>query len=98
MYTPSHNLRLTFPAGWIGATPAALCAIDEAGHSPSEFLKRHLRGDWGDVCAGDAAANDRAVCIGARILSRYTLRDGVPIWIITEGDRSATTILLPEEY
>jgi hypothetical protein len=59
---------------------------------------RHARGDWGDVDAHDKRANDAAVKQGTRIVSAYVLDDGTRVWIITEADRSSTTILLPEEY
>jgi len=61
-------------------------------------IDRHLRGDWGDVDAEDQDANNHALEIGARVLSSYKSRDGVKFWIITEADRSATTVLLPGEY
>jgi hypothetical protein len=61
-------------------------------------VARHLAGDWGDVDRADAAANDEALQLGERILSVYRLRGCATIWIITEADRSATTILLPSEY
>ena len=61
------------------------------------LLSRHVSGDWGDVCAEDALGNDTAVAHGLRVLSSYQV-DGVTIWIITEWDRSVTTLLLPEEY
>lgn len=60
-------------------------------------LRRHLDGDWGDVCETDRDANDEALQAGGRLFSVYhagTTR----FWVITEADRSATTILLPEEY
>ena len=60
-------------------------------------LNRHREGDWGDVCAEDKAANDRAVEHGERVLSSYLLLD-TKIWIITEWDRSFTTVLFPDEY
>lgn len=60
-------------------------------------LKRHMTCDWGEVCQEDKEANDLALANGERILSAYTI-DGVKIWIITEWDRSYTTVLLPEEY
>ena len=64
-----------------------------------ECLKRHQFGDWGDLCEEDKKANDFAVENGERILSAYTIGENkVKIWIITEWDRSCTTILLPEEY
>jgi hypothetical protein len=61
------------------------------------IIGRHMRGDWGEVGAADARANDDALREGARLLSAYTV-DGRRLWIITEADRSATTILFPEEY
>lgn len=63
------------------------------------LLHRHLSGDWGDVCAEDAQANEEALQTGARLLSAYHLAaPRVKVWIITEADRSVTTFLLPEEY
>ena len=61
-------------------------------------LGRHARGDWGEVCAEDAAENELSITEGARLLSAYTDRSGVKFWIITEWDRSSTTVLLPEDY
>ncbi len=61
-------------------------------------LRRHQAGDWGDLCPDDKAANDLAVLDGSRLLSAYTSESGVKFWIITESDRSITTILLPEDY
>lgn len=61
-------------------------------------LNRHVIGDWGDVCDEDWKANDQALQYGSRILSAYSDRLETRFWIITEADRSATTILLPEEY
>jgi hypothetical protein len=84
--------------GRMVATPGSLKALTEAEQTPLEFLSRHMNGDWGEVCPEDWAENDRSVHEGYRILSAYTLKTGVRIWIITEADRSATTILLPDEY
>jgi len=61
-------------------------------------LKRHKTGDWGDLCADDKELNDRALDNGGRIFSAYHDRNGVKFWIITEADRSATTVLLPDDY
>ncbi len=69
-----------------------------AGQEQWELLNRHRTGDWGEVDSEDWAANDQAVTQGERVLSAYTLKDGVRLWIITEADRAATTILLPSEY
>jgi hypothetical protein len=61
-------------------------------------LIRHSTGDWGDVCEEDKLSNDQAVEEGSRILSSYQTKDGTKFWIITEWDRSVTTVLLPSEY
>jgi len=61
------------------------------------LLERHRSGDWGDLCAEDAEANDAAVKHGGRLLSSYKVGEEV-VWIITESDRSVTTLLLPEDY
>jgi len=70
-------------------------ALDE---EPNKFLARHANGDWGEVDEPDRKANEYAVEHGLRVLSAYKLRTGQKIWIITEADRSKTTILLPSEY
>jgi hypothetical protein len=88
-----------FPLGQLVATPGALAALEEAGVSPAELLGRHLSGDWGTLDEDDWAANDRALLEGTRLLSAYILpQTNERIWIITEWDRSATTLLLPGEY
>jgi hypothetical protein len=92
------RIRPLFPLGQTVATPGALKALQTAGQSPAEFLDRHVRGDWGDVCDEDSEANDLALKDGSRIFSVYHLKDGTKIWVITEADRSSTCILLPEEY
>ena len=87
-----------FESGQTVATPGALRALAEANVGAWAYLKRHLTGDWGDVDREDAAANDEAVRQGLRILSAYTLPTQQRIWIITEADRSVTTVLLPLDY
>ena len=87
-----------FSLGQVVATPGALIALDAAGHAPREFLDRHSRGDWGELDEHDRHENEWSLVHRCRLLSAYHLRDGTKIWIITEADRSATTILLPEEY
>lgn len=62
------------------------------------LVSRHLFGDWGDVDTHDGSVNDHAVVDGDRILSSYTTTKGIKLWIITEGDRSSTTLLRPEDY
>ena len=87
-----------FELGRIVATPGAVEAFREAGELEFKYLARHLLGDWGEVDAHDQRANNKAIKDGTRILSAYTLPGGRKVWILTEADRSATTILLPEEY
>ncbi len=87
-----------FLVGRIVATPGALRALECAAQSPATFLDRHVSGDWGEVCNEDKQANNEALEKGFRILSAYRTRTGTKLWIITEADRSATTILLPKEY
>ena len=62
------------------------------------YFGSYARGDWGDLCSEDKQANDDALSVGARLLSAYHTGDGRKFWIITEADRSVTTVLLPEEY
>ncbi len=85
-----------FTLGSLAATPRVLESVP--GAELTTALMRHLRGDWGDVSDEDRAANDRAVKGGDRIVSSYHSTDGVKFCIITEWDRSATTILLSGEY
>ena len=87
-----------FSLGQVVATPGALAALQEAQDSFWPYLRRHSNGDWGEVNAEDAAENELSLREGFRLLSAYTITSGIKIWIITERDRSATTILLPEEY
>lgn len=89
---------MLFITGRLLATPGALQALMEAQTSPIDYLERHCTGDWGEVCAEDARLNDEAVMDGSRLLSAYPLPSGERLWIITEADRSATTLLLPQEY
>ena len=61
-------------------------------------LRRHQTGDWGELVAEDTQSNDRALKTGGRLFSAYRSGDGVKFWVITEWDRSLTTVLLPEDY
>jgi hypothetical protein len=79
-------------------TPGAEEALDTAGQTPIEFLRRHMAGDWGELSDDDVKENELSLEQGLRLLSRYETAKGELIWIITEADRSATTILLPIEY
>ena len=87
-----------FPPGQIVATPGALRLLEQAKRSPLEFLSRHLRGDWGDLCQEDKAENELSLQHGFRIISSYQVSETEKLWIISEADRSVTTLLLPAEY
>jgi len=88
-----------FASGQIVATPGALDLLKRSALSPGALLRRHLTGDWGDLCGDDRARNNAALEQGCRVLSAYTLGStGRKVWIITEADRSVTTLLLPDEY
>lgn len=95
---PSLSTKtIYFPLGHLVATPGALELLDQAAVNASDLLQRHQHGDWGNVPPEDAEENELSVINGFRILSSYPVGDG-RIWIITEADRSSTTLLLPEEY
>jgi hypothetical protein len=85
-------MRWRFELGALGATPGALEESKQAHVSPVSLLARHASGDWDDVPAADAGENELSVREDFRILSSYTLPNGARLWIITERDRSATTI------
>ncbi|MCC6457929.1 MAG: hypothetical protein IT328_23445 [Caldilineaceae bacterium] len=96
--TEQPQQRPLFFLGQILATPGAIVALVEAQQRPEEFLIRHVTGDWGDLVAEDRQENERSLKLGLRIFSSYRLSTGVKLWIITEHDRSVTTLLLPSEY
>ena len=87
-----------FHLGDVVATPAALNALQSCNVSPAQLLQLHVSGNWGSVCEEDAKANDAAVQNGDRILSSYRIGEYTRVWLITEWDRSVTTVLLPCEY
>jgi hypothetical protein len=89
---------MSFPLGQLLATPAALQVIAAAGQTPAEFVRRHASKDWGDVCQGDWKLNDQALTDGSRLFSVYHTAQGIKLYCITEADRSATTLLLADEY
>jgi hypothetical protein len=86
-----------FPLGRVVATPGALKLLAEVGEDPLTYLARHSSGDWGDLDHYDLKENERSLRHGWRIVSSYPVGEKT-IWVITEADRSVTTILLPEEY
>lgn len=85
-----------FRLGHIVSTPNALASL--AKEDILIGINRHQAGDWGHLSDVDWQANDRALVAGDRILSAYRAANGTRFWIITEADRSATTVLLPEDY
>jgi len=89
---------IKFSPGSIVATPGALAALEASGDDLMAYLVRHIAGDWGEVDEQDRRENELSLVRGFRLLSAYTLNSGTKIWIITEADRSVTTVLLPEEY
>ena len=86
------------PLGQVVSTPGALKALEDYNQSPIEFISRHRKGDWGEVCGDDWKLNDQDLKDGNRLLSAYRTKKSVKLWVITEWDRSATTLLLPSEY
>lgn len=91
-----------FPLGRILATPRSLELLKQYDLNIHTYLNRHQKGDWGDIPIEDKRTNREALVYGNRLLSAYILNPDDPsnsrLWIITEADRSVTTLLLPEEY
>jgi len=87
-----------FSLGQLCATPGALEVLEQSGQQPIHFVARHVAGDWSEMDAEDQQTNREALECGARVLSSYTTKNGQKLWIITEADRSVTTLLLPSEY
>jgi hypothetical protein len=87
-----------FSPGSVVATPSVLEAFRASGDDLLAYLIRHIAGDWGDVDEHDRRENEFSLQHGWPPMSSYTLSTGVKFWIITEADRSVTTVLLPDEY
>ena len=87
-----------FDLGQLVATPGALAVLEKAGQNPMEFLSRHVTGDWGEIREEDKKENQFSLEQGFRLLSSYRTTAGDRVWVITEGNRSLTTVLLPDEY
>ena len=87
-----------FELGQIVGTPGALAAMEQADHIPPEFLLSHKHGDWGELDEADRRENEHALAHGSRLFSAYSTRRAERLWVITERDRSITTLVLPEEY
>ena len=94
----ARNTNPRFKLGHVVATPGAIDALEKASQSATEFINKHVVLDAGELGEEDQQTNEDAVENGDRILSSHLLKDGTKIWIITEADRSATTLLLPSEY
>ena len=87
-----------FDLGRLVATAGALAALAKTGQNAVEFLALHVAGVWGELPVEDKAENHLSLQQGFRLLSSYRTSAGDKLWVITEADRSATTLLLPEEY
>jgi hypothetical protein len=96
--TVRPNIGARFALGQTFITPGAREALEIAGETAIQFLRRHISQDWGELSEEDVRENELALQEGFRLLSSYRTSAGDKIWIITEADRSATTILLPSEY
>ena len=95
--TATHR-EIRFPLGQILLTPGAIETLSESGQMPHEFLSRHARLEQGELSGEDHRENLYSVDKRLRIFSAFKTAQGVKLWVITEADRSATTILLPSEY
>jgi hypothetical protein len=87
-----------FALGMVVLTPRAEKAMEKAGITPASLLSLHSQGNWGGLSKEDRQLNELALLQQLRLLSSYLLSTGVTIWVITEADRSITTLLLPDEY
>jgi len=94
----AFQAKQLFALGRTVATREAIATMERLNVSALSLLSRHQRGDWGNLDIEDKQRNDQALSNGARIFSAYQVTEAVKFWVITEADRSATTILLPEEY
>ena len=94
----SMKMKPLFPLGQVVATPQAIDLLEQVDEYYLDYLERHVTGDWSEMSEEDQKENRYSVDKYLRIFSSYTLDSGERIWIITEADRSSTTILLPEEY
>lgn len=105
MQSKTRSSAAKFNTGAEYITPGAADALiressqlGAEGESAARLLNRHRRGDWGDLCSEDKQANEIALQTGGRLFSNYNLKTGGKLYVITEWDRSSTTILTPDEY
>lgn len=94
----NQNKQPLFPLGQVVATTGAMTALVESGQTPLEFLVRHVTGDWGELPPEDIQENEFSLENGLRLFSSYRTSKDEKLWVITEWDRSVTTLLLPLEY
>ena len=87
-----------FSIGQTVMTNGAIAAFQKNDEQPMTYLRRHILGDWGECCDDDAKENEWSLENGERLMSVYSMGDETKIWVITERDRSVTTLLLPSEY
>jgi len=87
-----------FKLGVCVCTPAALELLESLDRTPHDLISRHVTGDFGDLDDEDLVQNCQAVEQGYQVFSTYQLAPGARVWVITEGDRSCTTVLLPSDY
>jgi hypothetical protein len=107
-FLSNANRQPRFALGQVVATPGALHLLQQTGTDAMALLMRHVNGDWGDICAEDAKENELSIAEGFRVMSVYALTLGDQaasdgdererVWLITEADRSVTTLLLPRDY
>lgn len=95
---PAGAARALFPLGTACITPGAKDLLKKLAQSPFALLMRHQTGDWAQFDEHDQEANRLAVLHGHRVFSYYEVGDSKKVYVITEADRSSTTIILPEEY
>ena len=99
MSTDTVTKPKLFKLGRTIMTPGAQDALEESGQTPHEFLQRHQTGDWGEgLSEGDRKENEYSLKNGFRLLSAYKINTGQTLWILTEHDRSYTTVMLPSDY
>lgn len=96
--SPDKAIAPVFRFGAVVYTTGVDILARQGIFEPMQYLYRHLCGDWGDICEDDQQANRDALELGNRLLSCYEVQPDLRVWIITEADRSVTTILLPNEY
>ena len=89
---------MSFPLGQILITPGARDALAQSGQTSGQFLARNCACDWGEVSNATRDQNNQALVSGDRLHSIYSTSNGAKLWVITEADRSVTTLLLPDEY